>query len=628
MSRFVTFSRHPLSLAVGLCAASAALPALADAPTDLDPLLVTATRTEIPLSDSLAPAQVIEREDIERSQAVSLMDLLRGRAGVDIVNQGGVGKLSSLFLRGTGSSSALVMVDGVRIGSATNGMAALQDLPLAQIERIEIVRGAASALYGADAVGGVIQIFTRQAGPGLAQDLSLGGGSHGLRQASAGFSNRGERGWLAVHGAWQDSDGIDACRGSAALFAGCYVDEPDRDGYRNTSIGVRGGYALGDTVSVEGQVLHAASRNWYDGSAYAGNLSDNRQQVAGGTLAWRPDARVTVTARVGRNEDDADVYWDASHDVRQRVPVAVYDTRRDTASLQGDFTLAADQLLSAGVDWQRDHVDATTAYDESSRRNTGVFAQYLGSFGAHRLQASVRDDDNQQFGHHATGTLGYGFDFGAGLKLTASYGTGFRAPTFNDLYYPGFSNPDLKPETSRSANLGLAQGGRDWNWSVNAYQTRIEDMIGYDGAYNLVNIDKARIRGAEATGTLLLAGFDVSAQLSWTDARNDSAGANHDNWLARRARLGGRLDVDRGFGPLRVGISAYGNGSRYDNAANTVQLAGYGTLDLRAEYAISADWSVQARASNVFDKRYETVAWYNQPGREYQLTLRYASAPR
>lgn len=629
MSRFAPFSRHPLSLAIGLCAATVALPALADAPVDLDPLLVTATRTEIPLSDSLAPAQVIEREEIDRSQSVSLMDLLRGRAGVDIVNQGGVGKLSSLFLRGTGSSSALVMMDGVRIGSATNGMAAIQDLPLAQIERIEIVRGAASALYGADAVGGVIQIFTRKAGPGLNQNLSIGGGSHGLRQASAGFSNRGERGWVSVQGAWQDSDGINACRGTAAGWgAGCYVDEPDRDGYRNTSVSARAGYALTDTLNIEGQVLDAASRNWYDGSVYGGNLSDNRQQVFGGSLGWHPNDAIAVTAHVGRNNDDADVYWDASHDVSRRVPVAVYDTRRDTASLQGDFTLAAGQQLSAGVDWQRDKLGSTTAFDETSRRNTGVFAQYLGTFGAHHLQASARDDDNEQFGHHATGTLGYGFDFGAGLKLTASYGTGFRAPTFNDLYYPGYSNPDLKPEKSRSANLGLAQYGKDWTWSVNAYQTRIEDMIGYDGAYNLVNVDKARIRGAEATGTLLLAGFDVSAQIGWTDARNDSAGTNHDNRLARRARLGGRLDVDRGFGPLRVGISAYGNGSRYDDAANTVQLAGYGTLDVRAEYALTADWRVQARASNVFDKHYETVAWYNQPGREYQLTLRYAPASR
>ena len=153
-------------------------------------------------------------------------------------------------------------------------------------------------------------------------------------------------------------------------------------------------------------------------------------------------------------------------------------------------------------------------------------------------------------------------------------------------------------------------------------------MIGYDGAYNLVNIDKARIRGAELTGAVKLAGFDLSVQASWTDARNDSAGANHDNRLARRARAGGRVDVDKAFGPLRLGITANGAGHRFDDAANSVRLAGYGTVDLRVEYALTPAWTLQARAANVFDRQYETVAWYNQPGREYQLTLRYASAPR
>ena len=250
------------------------------------------------------------------------------------------------------------------------------------------------------------------------------------------------------------------------------------------------------------------------------------------------------------------------------------------------------------------------------------------SFGAQKLQADLRWDHNSVYDNQTTGKLGWGMDIADGWSVRAVAGTAFRAPTFNDLYYPGFSNPDLKPETSRSANICLAQYGKDWNWSVNAYQTRIEDMIGYDGAYNLVNIDKARIRGAELTGAVKLAGFDPSVQASWTDARNDSAGANHDNWLARRAHLGGRLDVDRGFGPLRVGITANGAGHRFDDAANSVRLAGYGTVDLRVEYALTPAWTLQARAANVFDRQYETVAWYNQPGREYQLTLRYASAPR
>ncbi|MHC6218136.1 TonB-dependent vitamin B12 receptor [Stenotrophomonas acidaminiphila] len=612
---------HTLSLALAL-----ALPGIASAeqaPTELDDVVVTATRTPVSIADSVVPVQVIDREQIDRSQAGSLMDLLRGRAGLDFVNQGGPGKITSLFMRGSASSQVLVLVDGVRIGAASSGMPALQDLPIDQIERVEIVRGPRSSLYGSEAIGGVIQIFTRAAGQGLQQNLALTAGSHNLRQASAGFSNRGERGWVSAQGAWQKTDGINACNGSATLFQGCYVDEPDRDGYRNTSLNVRGGYALGETLSVEGHMLDAASRNQYDGSIYGGNEADNQQRVYGGKLRWNPGDAFGLSVQVGRNDDQADSYYVQAG---KRSFVSTFDTRRDTASVQGDFLFAEGQQLSVGGDWQKDQVTSTTAYSIDSRDNTGVFAEYQGRFGAHSLQASVRNDDNEQFGNHTTGSLGYGLALGHGLRLTASAGTGFKAPTFNDLYFPWSSNPALKPEESTSVNVGIAQYGEGWNWTFNAYESRIDQLIALDSTYTPYNIAKARIRGAELTGFASLAGFDINAQASFTDPRDHTRGAaSYDNWLPRRARSSGRLDVDRGFGPLRVGVTATATGHRFDNAANSLHLAGYGTVDLRVEYAINEAWSLQARAANVFDREYETVAWYNQPGREYQLTLRYRS---
>ncbi len=610
---------HTLSLAL-------ALPGIASAeqaPTELDDVVVTATRTPVSIADSVVPVQVIDREQIDRSQAGSLLDLLRGRAGLDFVNQGGPGKITSLFMRGSASSQVLVLVDGVRIGAASSGMPALQDLPIDQIERVEIVRGPRSSLYGSEAIGGVIQIFTRAAGQGLQQNLALTAGSHNLRQASAGFSNRGERGWVSAQGAWQKTDGINACNGSATLFQGCYVDEPDRDGYRNTSLNVRGGYALGETLSVEGHVLDAASRNQYDGSIYGGNEADNQQRVYGGKLRWAPGDAFRLSAQVGRNDDQADSYYVQAG---KRSFVSTFDTRRDTASVQGDFLFAEGQQLSVGGDWQKDQVTSTTAYSIDNRDNTGVFAEYQGRFGAHSLQASVRNDDNEQFGNHTTGSLGYGLALGHGLRLTASAGTGFKAPTFNDLYFPWSSNPALKPEESTSVNVGIAQYGEGWNWTFNAYESRIDQLIALDSTYTPYNIAKARIRGAELTGFASLAGFDINAQASFTDPRDHTRGtASYDNWLPRRARSSGRLDVDRGFGPLRVGVTATATGHRFDNAGNSLRLAGYGTVDLRVEYAINEAWSLQARAANVFDREYETVAWYNQPGREYQLTLRYRS---
>jgi len=617
-------SYHTLSLALAL-----ALPGVAaaqNAPTELDDVTVTATRTPISIENSVVPVQVIDRAQIDRSQANSLQELLRGRAGLDFANQGGTGKITSLFLRGSNSNQVLVLVDGVRVASATNGMAALQDLPVDQIERVEIVRGPRSSLYGSEAIGGVIQIFTRTAGQGLQQNLAITAGSNNLRQVSAGFSNRGERGWISAQGGYQKTDGINACRGTAAGWgAGCFADEPDRDGYRNTSINVRGGYALTDTLSLEGHVLNADSFNEYDGSIFGGNEADNRQQVYGAKLAWTASDAFRLTAQVGRNRDEADNYF-ADATAGTRSFASSFDTRRDTASVQGDFSFAEGQQITAGADWQNDKVTSSTAFDIDQRDNLGVFAEYQGQFGAHTLQASVRNDDNEQFGNHTTGSLGYGFAFGNGLRLTASAGTGFKAPTFNDLYYPGFSNPNLKPEESKSLNLGIAQYADNWNWTFNAYETRVDQLIGYDSNFDLVNVAEARIRGAELTGFVSLAGFDINAQASFTDPRDHTSGAaSYDNLLARRARTSGRIDVDKSFGPLRLGVTAAGSGHRFDNAANTVRLAGYGTMDVRVEYAINDAWSLQAKAANVFDRDYETVAWYNQPGREYQLTLRYNS---
>ena len=610
----MTVSYRILSLAVlaGLpCAVAAQAPA-----TSLDQIMVTATRTPVALADSLLPAQVIDRQAMERSQATSLQELLAGRAGINLTNSGGPGKQSSLFLRGTNSSHTVVLVDGVRINSADFGLAMLQDLPLAQIERIEIVRGPQSSLYGADAIGGVVQIFTRHDTAVFAPHLQLGGGSNGLRQASGGIGGGTDRGWFGVDIAYQHSDGINACRGSISPFAGCGAEEPDRDGYRNLSQSLRGGYRFNEQWSVEGSALRADAENHYDGYY---DYSETRQQVLAGKVRYAAGARLAVTAQLGRSDNVSDDY--GPFNARGNA-----QTHRDSASLQADISLADAQLLSLGADWNEDSLDGSSAgYVVERRDNTGVFAQYQARVGRHQLQASVRNDDNQQFGNHSTGSLAWGMDLGAGWKLTASHGTAFKAPTFSDLYDPWSGVPTLQPETSRSSNIGIARQGDRGRLGLDVYETRIDDLITYDaGSFRMAQVEKARIRGAELTGQTTLAGVDIHAQLSWTDPRNRTRGSSqYDNLLARRARATARLDVDRRFGDVRLGLSTVAAGARYDDAGNRVRLAGYGTLDVRAEYALTPDWTLLARAANVFDRRYETVAWYNQPGREYQLSVRY-----
>ena len=609
---------RPLTAAVALALVLPSV-AFAEDATDLDEILVTATRTPIALRDSLSPAQVIDRAQIERSQASSLQQLLAGRAGINLTNTGGLGKQTSLFLRGAGSNQLLVLVDGVRIGSATAGLPALQDLPVAQIERIEIVRGPHSSLYGADAIGGVIQIFTRRERGALQPRASAGVGSRGLREASAGIGQGGERAWFGADVALLRTDGINACDGTAAGWgAGCYADEPDRDGYRNRSASLRAGGKPAEAWTVEGSALRVEGYNHYDGSW--ANYSETVQQVLSGQVRYAPSARLSWQATVGRSDDQTDDYGAAGF-------VGGLDTRRDQASLQGDFVLAEGQRLTAGLDWLDDRITGTTAYDVTGRDNTGVFAEYQGRFGAQQLQAGLRNDDNEQFGSHTTGDLGWGWHFGDGLKLAARYSTGFRAPSFNDLYYPYYGNPALRPEESKNLNLGLSGGGEAWRWSVDVFENRVDDLINYDASIFLPgNVDTARLRGGELTVATTLAGWDLSAEYSHVDPRNRSEGANRGKLLPRRARNTGRIDLDRRFGDLVLGASVNAAGRRYDDAANTVEVGGYATADLRLEYALHPDWTLQARVTNLFDRDYQLVDWYNQPGREFGLSVRWQPA--
>ncbi len=609
-----------LTAALALSLPACALAQTSDA-TDLDQITVTATRTAVTVDQSLAPVDVIDRAQIERSQARSLPELLRGHAGINLVNQGGAGKLTTLFLRGTESDHVLFLVDGVRIGSATSGLASLQDLPVDQIERVEIVRGPRSSLYGADAIGGVIQIFTRHRSNGVQPQVRLGLGSHGLREANAGISVGSERAWFGADLAYQRTDGINACNVAtpSPYSGGCFiaVAQPDRDGYRNRSLSLHGGFVPSDALTLEANALRVEGHNDYDGDFV--DSSDIVQQVVGGHAKWQASDAFKLQLTAGRNVDASDNFLGAT-------PMGTFSTGRDSATLQGDVTITPGQLLTLGLDWLRDRVDSDTPYDETTRGNHAGFAQYQGRFGRHDVQLSLRHDDNEQFGGHSTGGAAWGIDLGHELRLSADYGTAFKAPTFNELYYPFFGNPALKPEQSQSLDVGIAQHRDAWHWRLDAFETRVDDLITYDASIGLPNnIDRAHIRGAELGAGTRILGWDAAGQLSYADPRAGS-GFHDGNRLPRRARETARLDLDHAFGALRIGLTGIAEGARYDDFANTMRLGGYATLDLRIEYALSKDWLLQAHATNLFDREYETAAFYNQPGREFAVSLRWRPA--
>jgi len=619
-SHHQVFRRRVLAVSLSCSLFSVAAPAFADdAATDLDQVVVTATRTAQTQDQTLAAITVIDRAEIERLQPLSLPDLLTGRPGISIANNGGPGKSTSVFMRGTESDHVLVLVDGIKIGSATSGGASLQDIPVEQVERIEIVRGPFSSLYGSEALGGVIQIFTRRPQGAFSPNASAGIGSQNLQRLSAGASGRAKDaehgGWYVINAAHENTDGINAYRGTRNF-------DPDKDGYRNNSLTLQGGYRFSETWDADVRAFRAEGNNEYDGSL--NNEADTVQQVIGGRVRYVPGERLKFTASLGSSADLSENFLDG-------VYSSTFDTRRELGSLQADIDIATG-LLTLGFDWLGDKVNSNTDYARDRRINRGVFGQWQQAFGTQSLQVSARRDDDSQFGGETTGSVLWGWNFTRSLRLSASYGTAFKAPTFNELYFPGYGNPDLGPETSRSFELGL-RGEHDWgNWSLNAFDAKIDDLIAFDSTLGPMggpnNIDRARIQGVEATAGATWFGWNLRGSLTWLDPRNDGNNANHDRILPRRAKETGRIDADRRFGRFSVGASVIGIGERYDNLANTTRLAGYGLTDVRAGFAITDAWSVQASLNNAFDKRYETAALYNQPGRNWLLTVRYQPVVR
>ena len=615
------------SLAAGVALAlslSCSIAAAQDADT-LDRVTVTGTRTAVTVDESLSAVEVIDRAQIERTQAQSLPDLLRGRAGINLVNQGGKGKLTTLFLRGAESDHTLFLVDGVRVGSSTSGLTALQDIQIALIERVEIVRGPRSSLYGSDAIGGVIQVFTRRTQPGVRPRLMVGGGTNDFRELGAGVDFGFDRAWFGADYSHQATAGFNSCTGAATpVFAGCFMDnpDPDDDGYESNAVSVRAGIRPIDGLTLDANAMRNEGRNEFDADPQflLGDVSDTTQQVVGGKARW--DAgRTTLTLAGGSN-------MDRSLQTRDGAFADFFESRRTSASLQADFRFAQGQLGTLGYDWQRDkgHVEDLFSAFDARRQNHAVFGQYQGAFGAHDVQASVRRDDNEQFGGHTTGSVAWGMDLAHGFRLTANAGSAFKAPTFNELYFPFYGNPDLRPEESETYEIGVGQRRDAWHWDVHAFQTDVDDLIVYDSAVFMANnLESARIRGAELTGGATIADWTLAGSASYVDPRNQATGANRDNLLPRRARESARIDIDRTFGDFGVGASWLAEGSRYENVDNSIELGGFSTLEMRAQWQVASAWTLQARVANVFDHAYETAAYYPQAGREWSLTLRYAA---
>jgi vitamin B12 transporter len=593
----------------------------AEEPVELDPIIVTATRTAQTANEALASVTVITREEIERRQVQSVQEVLRGVPGLHISNNGGLGKVTSVFLRGTNSDHVLVLIDGIRVSSATSGRTAFQLIPIDQIERIEIVRGPRSSLYGSEAIGGVIQIFTRKGGGALRPRVSAGGGSHATYQLAGGISGGGDHGWFNLGASRIDTRGFNACSSTVAQPGGCFTFEPDDDGYRNNAGSARLGYRFENGLDLDARLLHAEGNNEFDGSSE--NQDDFVQQAVSGQIRYSPTAFWDMTILGGRSLDESESF-------KERVPDrSVFDTERQSALFQNDFTVAPGHLLTVGFDYYNDLVESSEDFAETSRDNKAGFAQYQGYLAGLDWVLGVRHDDNEQFGGEWTGNVGLGYSFGPPLRLTAGWGRGFKAPSFNDLFFPDFGDPNLDPESFESAELGASGVIGPIAWSLNGYYTVLDDLITFRPdptsrfGIRAANVDEARILGLEAVASTQIWGWDVAANLSLIDPENRGEGPNKGNVLPRRAEQIFRLDLDRAFGRFTAGLTVYGEGRRFDDLANTHRLGGYVLVDLRAGVEVYPDLFLEGKVGNLLDKEYETADFFNQDDINLFVTLRY-----
>ncbi|MHB2062623.1 TonB-dependent receptor domain-containing protein [Pseudomonas monsensis] len=574
--------------------------------------LISANRQVEARNDSSAANTVFTREDIDRLQPGSVTDLLQRVPGVQVAQAGGRGSLPGIYIRGTQSAQSLVLVDGQRIGSSTSGDSNLQHLNIDQIERVEVLRGSRSVIYGSDAIGGVIQIFTRRGTEqSLEPRLHLGFGSHQTWERSLGLTGGDEKTRFNLGASLDDTAGLDRTHES-------YPSDSDHDAYRNKSISLSLSHALTDDIEVGANLLDNRGKSEFDnpfGRFDTSTLASVQQQPYSdfnvSSVSSYADARVNdawkTRVEFGHTEN-REKTLDKLSDER-----TVFNTYRDSVNWQNDLTLDARNSLILGGDWYEDRINSSTAFEENSRWNRAAFIQHRYQADSFSTELGLRHDDNQQFGGQNTWSGTFTLPLNPDNDLLLSYSEGFRAPTFNDLYYPDFSNPALKPETSKSYELQWrSQLSDSSRLEASIYRTDLEDAIIFGSNSRPENVASARINGFEAALKQELFGWQSNLGVAIIDPRDRDTG----HTLARRARRTMSWDLDRQFDRLSLGASWQAVSSSYDDKENTQSLGGYGLIGLRSSWTLNREITLDLKVDNLLDKGYSR-ALYSYDGSQY-----------
>jgi len=606
----------------------------ADTTLKTSDVFVTATRTPISKKNVIADITIISEEEIKLAGSSSLPELLQRQPGIEISNNGGQGKVSTLFLRGASSTHSVILLDGIRIDSATAGLTAIENIPLSQIEKIEIVRGPASSLYGQDAIGGVIQIFTKKGLNGFKPYISYGYGKYNTSIAQAGIRGGDDKTSYAINLSSQSSTGFSAFEPNTNPAAAANIYNLDKDGYRNKSVSASLSHKINEKLDINFQYFLSQGKNKYD-NRYANwdpsidwkNTQD--QESLSGTVNSQLTNYWKSSFRVGLGIDD---YVEKQRYISgaTREVDNVYKTIQNQITWQNDLILPLGSLVLL-YDKLDQKINVTdTSYSKKDRQNDAYMIGYNLNQANHNFQANVRKDFNSVYRDATTGNIGYSYAMNSNWSIASSFGTAFRSPTFNYLYAGSYANPDLQPEKSKNVEAQLKYQSDAEFFSFVTFKNKITDFIISDSTTNFrpYNINTAEIYGATVSSSHFMNHFQVKSSFTVQSPMNESA----DKYLPRRSNFFGTVGLNYFIQNWNLGFEATGSGNRYNDAANLFNIPGYIKTNLFADYQINKNLTMNARVDNVLGKNY-TYAYegnpttdgfrYQTPSQSFFISLRY-----
>ncbi|MEZ9396088.1 TonB-dependent receptor [Vibrio splendidus] len=588
-------------------------------------MVVTANRFEQDVKDVISPITIVTKEELELSQVKSLPEALRNLPGVQ-VNSVGFGQYSSVYVRGNSSRHLLVLINGVRIGSSTAGEANFSNIPLTGVERIEFIRGARAALYGSDAISGVINIVTDYQQGENVKEVRGGMGSHGYYEAGVNVAGGlSESTWGKVSVSIDGDSGAVSARSSTDTTP----FEDDKDGYDKASVVAELGHQINESLQVSLQGFYHQGKSEYDKTAWDSNFvnvehpnaesESTLYNIAGKAKYIQGDylSELTIALNADKGLDSNDMEDDSR-----------FESERNIATWLHSYQISEQFSLGGGLEWSKEKVSTTEGtYIKESRDNEAVFVTANYIVDALSTEASVRTDDNDSYGRSNTWQLGAGYALTSSLQISANVGTGFKAPTFNDLYYPDAGNPNLKPEESFGYELGVSGYHETFEWQVTGYKSEIDQLIAWApvdpnntaGDWIPSNVNKAKMDGIESSVTFYLDNVSNTFGYDYVDARD----ASTKKQLIRRSKHVGRWNLGYELSKWKFDATALYRGKSYEDADNTKELEAYTLVDFAAAYTFSEKLTVRGRIHNAFDEEYTTQETYNTMGRSYYLNATY-----